>query len=413
MKNIFVIFLLIFLGINCSVTGQDFDKYFINKTLRLDYEFAGNVKHQEVYVSSLAQLPGWSGRRNNLNKLPLDGEGQITVCDAASGDTIYRTSFSTLFEEWLNTNEAKTISCSFENTFLIPYPKSPVLITVAFRQRNGQFIDKLTHQVNSSDILIKKKGLSHITPHKYLLKSGDPDRCIDVAILAEGYTKSQMGLFLRDANVALESFKNQEPFKKYINRFNFVAVESCSEDSGVSLPCKNIWKNTVFKSHFDTFYSDRYLTTNSVFAIHDVLAGIPYEYIIVLANTDTYGGGGIYNSFTLVTAHNAKFRPVVVHEFGHSFGGLADEYNYGNDDDTTYSLNVEPWEKNITTKVNFINKWENLINNHKAGFYEGAGYRKSGIWRGSEDCRMKTNEYKAFCPVCQQALTNMINFYTK
>jgi hypothetical protein len=155
------------------------------------------------------------------------------------------------------------------------------------------------------------------------------------------------------------------------------------------------------------------MTTNAVFAIHNALAGIPYEHIIILANTNTYGGGGIYNEFTLTTAHHAKFRPVVVHEFGHSFGGLADEYDYGNDNDDTYPLNVEPWEKNITTKVDFNQKWGDLVKTGKAGFYEGAGYRHTGIWRGCEDCRMKTNECKAFCPVCQEALTEMIQFYTE
>ena len=71
------------------------------------------------------------------------------------------------------------------------------------------------------------------------------------------------------------------------------------------------WKHTAFGSHFDTFYSDRYLTTSRVKAINDALAGIPYEHIIILANTEQYGGGGIYNAFTLTTAHHPNFRPVV------------------------------------------------------------------------------------------------------
>lgn len=108
---------------------------------------------------------------------------------------------------------------------------------------------------------------------------------------------------------------------------------------------------TAVSSHFDTFYSDRYLTTRSVKAIHNWLAGIPYEHIIILANTDTYGGGGIYNSYTLTTAHHSMFRPVVVHEFGHSFGGLADEYAYDEAPSPLYPYDIEPWEPNITTLV--------------------------------------------------------------
>ena len=146
--------------------------------------------------------------------------------------------------------------------------------------------------------------------------------------------------------------------------------------------------------------------------LHDVLAGTPYEHIIILVNTDHYGGGGIYNSYNLTYAHGDKFRPVVVHEFGHSFGGLGDEYPYG-DDDPTYFADTEPWEPNLTTQHDFNGKWENLVKEGKAGLIEGGGYLKKGVWRGFENCRMRTNEEPEFCLVCRQALTQLIDFYTK
>lgn len=419
-KSIKLIIKKVFLAMACTIcfcsnsaVAQNYSDYFVDKTLRLDYQFVGDVKNQSVYLSDVSQLPMWAGRRKHLKQVPLAGDGQVTMRDKVTGDTIYRTSFSTLFAEWLDTEEAKSVPRAFENTYLMPFPKAPVTVTVSFRMRDGHFKDMLTHTVDPNDILIKKKGLNHITPYEYILKSGDPKNCIDVAFLAEGYTEAEMPKFIEDCKIALESFKEHEPFKTYINRFNFVAVKSVSKDSGVSLPRNNDWRSTAFNSHFDTFHEDRYLTSNSAFAVHDALAGIPYEHIIILANTDTYGGGGIYNMYTLTTAHHPKFRPVVVHEFGHSFGGLADEYDYGNDDDNTYPLNVEPWEKNITTKVDFNSKWADMVKSGKAGLYEGAGYRKTGIWRGSEDCRMKTNECKTFCPVCIRALTEMIKFYTE
>ena len=147
------------------------------------------------------------------------------------------------------------------------------------------------------------------------------------AILAEGYTEKEMDIFYQDAQRTCESLFSHEPFRSMKQKFNIVAVASpfygqwcqCS-------PAKNQWKQTAVHSHFDTFYSERYLTTSRVKSIHNALAGIPYEHIIILANTDVYGGGGIYNSYTLTTAHHPMFKPVVVHEFGHSFGGLADEY---------------------------------------------------------------------------------------
>ena len=213
------------------------------------------------------------------------------------------------------------------------------------------------------------------------------------------------------------------------DRFNIVAVACPSKDSGVSIPRKNEWKETAVHSHFDTFYSDRYLTTRSVKTIHNWLTGIPYEHIIILANTDTYGGGGIYNSYTLTTAHHSTFKPVVVHEFGHSFGGLADEYAYTDEPSPLYPYDIEPWEPNITTLVHFEDKWKDMLPedfkiptetlnnasemNTKVGVFEGAGYTMKGIYRPTMDCRMKTNEAPAFCPVCQRALKRMIEFYTE
>ena len=191
------------------------------------------------------------------------------------------------------------------------------------------------------------------------------------------------------------------------------AVASPSQDSGVSVPREGLWKKTAVDSHFDTFYSDRYLTTLHLFKMHDALAGIPYEHIIILANTDTYGGGGIYNSYTLTTAHHKLFGPVVVHEFGHSFGGLTDEYAYDDQYVEYYYPDIEPWEQNITTKANFESKWKDLYDQGVVGLVEGGGYQTKGVWRPCEDCRMRTNTAEAFCPVCQRAIERIIRFYTE
>ena len=410
-----------------AVKAQTFEHYFTDRTLRVDYLFTGNAERQTICVDELSSLPRWAGRRHHLSELPLAGNGQIEMKDAADGTVIYRTSFSALFQEWLETDEARTTAKGFENTFLLPFPRRAVSVEVTLFDSHRQVRARLQHRVDPEDILIRRKGETHVCPHRYLLKSGQADRCIDVAIVAEGYTEAEMDIFYRDAQTACESLFDHEPFRSMKKRFNVVAVASPSEDSGVSIPRLSEWRSTAFGSHFSTFYSDRYLTTSHLKTLHDALAGIDYEHIIVLANTDEYGGGGIYNSYTLTTAHHKDFRPVVVHEFGHSFGGLADEYFYDEDVmNDTYPTDVEPWEQNVTTRVDFASKWQDMIpegtplptpadnfNMHEVGLYEGAAYSARGLYRASYNCRMRTNEYPAFCPVCQRALRRLIEFYTE
>ena len=421
--------LAVCLGLQPSLWAQDFNEYFLDKTLRLDYLFTGNNKQQSIVLDGLASFPQWAGRQHHLNEIPLEGNGKVTVRDKDSGKIIYRTSFSSLFQEWIETEEAATVNRGYENTFLVPFPKQKVVITTELTNNRREVSASITHEVDPTDILIQQQGIKGITPHRYLHKSGSSTDCIDVAIMAEGYTQEEMPLFYEDAQKACDALFEHSPFKENQKKFNIVAVACASEDSGVSIPRKNEWKTTAVGSHFDTFYSDRYLTTRNVKAIHNHLAGIPYEHIIILANTDTYGGGGIYNSYTLTTTHNPMFKPVVVHEFGHSFGGLADEYAYSSEPSSLYPYDVEPWEPNITTLADFDKKWADMIPKGtpvptppvtdekdmytKVGVYEGGGYSLKGIYRPTTECRMKINEAPVFCPVCQRALQRMIDFYTE
>ena len=397
-----------------NAAAQDFNTYFADKTLRIDYNFSGNAKEQHIAVDELKLSPRWYGKRKRLAELPMEGNGQITVKDHKSGTTIYRNSFSTLFQEWLSYPEAETTSKAFENVFLVPMPKDTVDITIDLRNNRREVVVSLTHQVVPSDILIRHIGERNVTPYETLLQAKDTTKCIPIAFLAEGYQQHEMPTFINDAKIAIEALFAHEPFKSMKERFNIVAVKAPSIDSGTSEPGNGIWKQTALSSHFDTFYSDRYLTTLNLKDLHNLLAGTPYEHIIVLVNTDKYGGGGILNSYNLSMTHHPKYRPVVVHEFGHSFAGLADEYAYETEDIPMYPHDIEPWEKNITTKVDFHGKWEDMIGkDSKAGLYEGAGYSLKGVYRAYPDCRMRTNENPEFCDVCKRILQNIIDFYTK
>ena len=380
-------------------------------TLRLDYSFSGTAREAYIALDEIRSLHPWAGRRYNLDKVPLKGNGQLTVRSAADSTVLYRTSFSTLFQEWQNTQEATVVRRSFENVFLVPMPQEPCEVCVELFDTHGRTQASLTHRIDPADILIRP---AVGTPNaKELLISGPVDKCIDVVIVAEGYTASEMDTFWKDARRAMDSILSSEPFKSYKNRFNFRAVGLQSPQSGVSIPGKGVWKDTPLHSHFDTFYSERYLTTLSIKDLHNSLAGVPYEHIIILANTDNYGGGGIYNSYTLTTAHHSLFRPVVVHEFGHSFAGLADEYYYDDQYSNYYFPDCEPWEPNITTMKEFSSKWEDMLGQNGVSVIEGGGYMSKGVWRACPDCRMKTNTAPGFCPVCRRAIERMIKFYTE
>lgn len=431
---VYIMNLLRNLILSCSAAAAvsgfaatDFDKNFNDSTLRLDLVFAGNDTQSAVFLRDQGRMPGWYGRRANLDKVPYTGNGEVTVCDAATGDTIYRHTFSTLFTEWQGTDEAHETSKSFEHTTLVPMPKRESKITVRLMDNRHQTVGQNTHIYRPGDILVREYPSEGKAPYSYVHKGGDPKDVIDVAILAEGYRADEMEQFRAEAKRAVDAIFSHEPFKSRKADFNFIAVESPSEDSDVSVPRNHDWRRTAFNSNFDTFYSARYLTSGNVYDINNALTHVPYEHIIVLVKCPVYGGGGIYNSYTLTTTGHENFEPVVVHEFGHSFGGLADEYFYEQDAlDQTYTPEVEPWEPNITTLVDFDSKWKGelkegtpvptpieLKDKYPIGVYEGGGYKFHGIYRPADRCRMRDNRWPGFCPACQSALTRLIDFYVE
>lgn len=418
------IMMIVAIAATVAASAQSFDAKFDDATLRLDYTFMGNATEQYIAIADLSSTPNWWGRRINLDTTPLKGNGDLTLRDSATGEVLYKTSFSSLFQEWITTPEALTVTKSFEFTLLVPKPKHSVVATLVLRD-NTDKESSHTFTIDPRDVLIRDDSKIAPLPYTYIHKGGDSKECIDVAIVAEGYTSEEMELFMEDAKITAEEILSYEPFKSHRDKFNFIAVASPSKDSNVSVPQQEAWRSTAVGSNFMTFYMARYLTSGNVYAMYDIVTNIPCEHFVILANTDTYGGGGIYNSYTLTTAHHRDFRPVVVHEFGHSFAGLGDEYFYDNadDNDNMHSLNHEPWEPNITTMVDFDSKWADMVAegveiptavtpertaNYVVGAYEGGGYLSKGIFRPTDVCRMRNNTAERFCPVCERAIERVI-----
>lgn len=414
--------LLSFLYLSTIVTWGQSNQWFCDSTLRLDYILAGTSETQSIYLNRIKAFSGWYGRHTNMNQLLLRGNGILTVTDFSGRDTLYMHSFSTLFQEWQSTEEATKVARSFEHSVLIPMPKEQVQITVELYNMHNGSKSFLKHIVNPNDRLIARHRSSDTMPYRYLRQSGDSRDKIDVVFVPEGYTTDEMETFIHHCEESMNAILSHAPFTDHAQKFNFLAVEVPSEDSGVSIPGQGKWRNTAVGSHFDTFYSARYLTTPNITKLFDILDGIPCESIIIIANSEQYGGGGIYNSYMLSSSNGESNSSVIVHEFGHSFAGLADEYYYDDQYETYYPSHIEPWEQNITTLVNFQAKWEDMLSSDtpipspadgkdiycKIGVYEGGGYQSKGVYRPAQDCRMKTNAAPAFCPVCQRAIGRLI-----
>ena len=409
-----------------KASAQDFVQHFEDATLRLDYIFAGNNNSQAIYLDGMKTFNGWYGRRNNMDTLPLQGNGHITITDITGSDTLYMHSFSTLFQEWQSTEEATQVARSYENTFLIPMPKDKIQVTIELKNIHNGTKSYFKHTINPKDRLISRHPEKETLPYHYIHKAGDSRDKIDIIFIPEGYTKNEMKQFKEDCKESMKSIFRHKPFDKLKDRFNFIAVEIPSEHSGVSIPKNNIWKNTAVRSHFDTFYSERYLTTSNIKNLYNILDGVPCESIIILANTNEYGGGGIYNNYMLSAARGRDYKAVIVHEFGHSFAGLADEYFYDDQYVSMYPAGTEPWEQNLTTLTDFESKWKDMFPAGtriptdadgkdiytKIGVYEGGGYQSKGVFRPAQDCRMHTNKAPDFCPVCQRAISRIVNFLT-
>lgn len=417
-------FFLILLVLPILSTGQiSFNHYFKNKSLRFDFLLGGNSKNVTVYPQQMKQEPFWAGSTTNLVDYFDYGTYRFRVFDQDSDSLIFSKGFSTLFQEWQTTAEAKKMNRTFYQAAIFPFPKNKVRLEIDARQWEGNFKTIYETEIDPDDYFILKEE-----PAKFetftILDSGDSQNKVDIVILAEGYTKNEMSKFLEDANRVTGYLFDEEPFKSEKSSFNVRAVLTPSDDSGTDIPGENIYKNTRFNATFYTFDVPRYLTTSDMRLIYDAAAAVPYDHIYVLVNTERYGGGGFYNFLSVCSSDNELTKEVFVHEFGHGFAGLGDEY-YTSDVayEDYYNLEVEPWEPNITTLVDFDNKWKLMIHDsisvptprktrfqNTVGVFEGGGYMAKGIYSPVIDCRMKSNEAKAFCPVCQEAIKKVIQY---
>jgi hypothetical protein len=419
--------LVLFICVSAAVRGQsNFDKYFTDKVLRFDYMLAGNSQKTTVYPVGMKEEPFFGGSKTQLVDPFNYGNLKYEVFDAADNTLIYSRGFCTLYQEWQTTAEAKVMERSFYEVATMPFPKSKIKFVLSMRERNGSFSKLYETEIDPGNYFIRKEKPVNASVTK-IYYAGDPATNVDLAFIAEGYTADEMGKFRDDVKKMADILFAEPPYNEYQYRINIYAVEAVSAESGTDIPGERFYVTTVLNSSFYTFDLDRYLTTQDIKSVNDYAGLVPHDNIIVLINSNKYGGGGVYNYYSGTTVGHPLSPKVFIHEFGHGFAGLADEY-YSSEVayEEFYPLNVEPWEPNITTMVNFDAKWKKMIlkdtpqptpaeekYSNITGLFEGGGYSAKGIYRPEMDCRMKSNSPKGYCAVCREAVRKMINFYIK
>ena len=420
----YIILILLF-GINVCGFAQ-YEKYFHDKTLRMDYYHSGNSNQEAYYFDELIEEPLCGGSKINLIDTFEYGNYYLKVFSSSNDSLLYSRGYSSLFGEWQTTNEAKEIQRSFSEAVVFPYPKQEVDVVLYSRSWDGIFEEKFRHKVNPDDYFIKEdRRLVYPTFNVHI--SGDPSKNVDIVILPEGYSSEEMGLFIDDCRAFADGLFTYAPYNKNKDKFNIVGVLAPSNDSGNDIPANNIWKQTLLNTNFYTFDSERYCMTMDNKSVRDLAANAPYDQIYILVNNEKYGGGAIYNYYNVSVNSNEKAAQIFIHELGHGFAGLADEYYTSSTSyNDFYNLEVEPWEPNITTIVDFENKWKEMVKKktpiptpdtekyiNKVGVFEGGGYVAKGVYRPVHDCLMKSFSGDVFCPVCSKGIQDMIDFYSE
>ena len=417
----------LFLFLLPGVAFAQFDEWFTEASLRIDYTLTGNATTTSFALKELVKEPYWSGSKTNLVDNLEFGNYIVRVFEPGTDHLLFSKGYQNLYGEWQTTEEATQVTKTFDESVIVPFPKRKIEVALYYKNWEGQLVEGYRLMVNPDDYFIRTASDLNLPVFEAWIGNPDYTKAVDIVILPEGYTQEEMGKFVKDCNFFVESLFAYAPYDRYKQSFNIRGVMAPSEDSGCTEPGAHVYKNTVMRFSYWTFDSERYCMSTDNRDIRDLAGQVPYDQIYVLINSEKYGGGGIYNFYCSSAASNSFSGDIIIHEFGHGFAGLADEYY----DDSTgygdfYNNDIEPWEPNITTLVNFDVKWKDMLNKktpvptpreskyeQTIGVFEGGGYEAEGIYSPHMDCLMKTFKGHVFCPVCQRAIERMIIYYSE
>jgi hypothetical protein len=444
------------------------------RTLRVDYFHTGNAAGEVFSLDRVVLEPlPWPGNP----KRPLDdtnlGKYFFEVIDRQTNRVLYSRGFASVYGEWETTDEAKDARRTFSESLRFPAPDGPVQIALKKRDAENAFREVWTLLLDPKDMFIDSSAPPSPGPLLEIQKSGDSADKVDFLILGDGYTAAERGKFEKDARRLTELLFAASPFKERRRDFNVWALCPPAEESGISRPSTGVHRRSRVGATYDAFGSERYVLTFENRSFRDVASFAPYDFVEILTNTRTYGGGGIFGQYSTVAADSLWAPYVFVHEFGHHFAGLADEYftsavAYG----PAPANRVEPWEPNATALLDPKDlKWKDLVAagtpvptpwkkeefekasreaqekrrqlragnrpeeeidalfreeqafetkllgtdafSGKVGAFEGAMYEAKGYYRPQEDCIMFSRDEVPFCAVCRRAITRVIDLYSR
>jgi len=425
-KTYSVLILVILLAPFASAQTIDFQDYFEDATMRIDYFHTANATDDEIAIDQIYINDIWAGNPKKLLAPTENGRYTIKVVDIASNKLIYSQHYLDIVFEYKGTDAAKEgRKRTYHQSALIPCPKQQALFTVERRDKHHILYPVFTQIIDPNDRGIKKEPASPMDNSFTLVKNGHPHDFVDLVFVAEGYSSEEFDKFKKDSQRFVDYLFTIEPFAAMKQKFNISGVFRASAQSDVDFPSERVYKNTVVDASYDTFGSGAYVTVFDNKTMRDIAGKVPYDHLIVLANTTRYGGSGFYNSYTLFTSDNERSAEIFTHEFGHGFAGLADEYIAEPYFDTYYTRGVEPLEPNITAYLNPNSvKWAHLLSpgiplptpaeekyNNMVGLFEGAGYTKTSMYRSCLHCVMGAGGLP-YCKACQDVIENVVKYYS-
>ncbi|GGY62705.1 IgA Peptidase M64 [Pseudoduganella albidiflava] len=441
-------------------------------TVRVDYLHSGNAlsEHYALDRVVIEPLP-WPGDMTRTLDDTDRGINKVEVVDAKTGKLLYSRGYSTVFGEWKTTDEASRATRAFGESVRFPKPDAPVKVRILKRDERNQFSIVWTADVDTDALdVVRKQPPAPARPIPIRVSGPSPQK-VDLLILGDGYTRAELKKFEQTAKRLADYLFTVSPFKERAQDFNVWGLAVPTEEPGVSRPSTNTHHASALNTRYDIFGSERYVLTTDNRALRDIAQHAPYEFIEILVNNDTYGGGGIYGQFSTAAANNDWANYLFVHEFGHHFAGLADEYYTSPVAYQASAGRPEPWEPNVTALHDPANvKWRHFVkpgtplptpwpkdayeahsreyqkvraqlredNRPEAemsklfaedlawtgrlfsqaphaktvGAFEGANYEAKGYYRSQQQCLM-FDRSEAFCAVCAEAVGQTIDLYSR